>query len=212
MKQFTILILFISSSCFAQSKIDDGIYSLSYFIASEEFKKLSETKNDFELIDSLFLRSVEFFEMNYSDALLAISFATLPFKNMPLKAPVFNFRISIPLPSVSDSVFHVKVDHLPKNVFYDTPAGAFGDKDKLAHFFGNAFLSYNFNLVDIAGFAGIFVELFEESFKVAGGMSSRDLTANVLGEVFGNALQNNKSILPSQVLKLYLLTELKIIR
>ena len=200
------------TTCSAQSKIDAGIYYLSYFIASSEFEHLDKKHNDIELIDSVYIRAVKYFDGNYSDALLALSFAALPFKVMPLKTPLFNFKINIPLPSVCDSVFKVKVDHLPKNIFFDSPDGAFGDKDKLSHFFGNSFLSYNFNFISVAGFAGILVEMFEQSFKVAGGMSSRDLTANKLGETFGNALQKNKLILPSQVLKLYLLKEIKIIR
>lgn len=210
MKIFTIS-LFLFSSIFAKN-VDDGIRHISYFIASEDFRNLFQTKTDLELIDTIFIEAVNYFDGDYSNALLALSFAALPFKSMPLSLPILKITINVPLPSVCDSVFQIKLKNLPKNVFYDSPKGDFGDKDKLAHFFGNAYLSYNFDIINVAGFAGIFVEIFEASFKVAGGLNYRDMMTNKLGETFGSVLSKDKNILPSQVLNLYLLTKINLIR
>ena len=59
-------------------------------------------------------------------------------------------QLDIPLPSVTDSIFALKRKNLPKNLFYDTPNTEMGDKDKLPHFFGTAFLSYEISIFNIS--------------------------------------------------------------
>lgn len=211
-KHIAIFLLILTIPILSQSKIDNGIFMISEFIASEKFSEISDSLSDDELIDLVYLKAVDYFDSNYSDALLALSFAFLPFNKMPLQIPLFGIHVNVPLPSVKDSIFILKINNLPKILFFDSPQGAFGDKDKTAHFFGNAFLSYNLGFSNIPEFSGIFVELFESSFKVSGGLDARDLTANKLGETFGEALKRNRQVLPSHVLNLYLLTQLKIIR
>jgi hypothetical protein len=46
---------------------------------------------------------------------------------------------------------------------------------------------------------GYFVEAFEESFKVQSSVDIRDLDVNDYGRLFGNLLQENKDLLPSQI-------------
>jgi len=76
----------------------------------------------------------------------------------------------------------------------------YGDKDKLAHFFGSAFLSYSSNYFDLGNAIGYLVEVFEESFKVQSSIDERDLITNKLGNLFGTVLKQNKNILPSQII------------
>ena len=105
-----------------------------------------------------------------------------------------------PLVSVSDSIFNLKNKHLPKYIFGDTPQNDFGDKDKLSHFFGSAFISYSSNIFDFGNLIGYFVEVFEENFRVQSTIDKRDMMTNTLGNLFGKMLKDNKNILPSQIL------------
>ena len=182
-----------------QSTLSKGVNYLSEFIASDYFLNLKKTNNDLELTDTLFLRAVKFKDYNYSEALLALTFATVPYKEVPIRFPLIGI-LDYPLVSANDSVFLKKNKNLPKELFYDTPGGNFGDKDKLAHFFGSAFISYSSNIFDLGDLIGYFVEVFEQSFKVQSSIDTRDLRTNKLGNIFGDILKKNKNVLPSQVM------------
>ena len=182
-----------------QSTLSKGVNYLSEFIASDYFLNLKKTNNDLELTDTLFLRAVKFKDYNYSEALLALTFATVPYKEVPIRFPLIGI-LDYPLVSANDSVFLKKNKNLPKELFYDTPGGNFGDKDKLAHFFGSAFISYSSNIFDLGDLIGYLVEVFEQSFKVQSSIDTRDLRTNKLGNIFGDILKKNKNVLPSQVM------------
>ncbi len=182
-----------------QSSLSKGVNYLSEFIASDYFVKLKETNDDLELSDTLFLRAVKFKEYNYSEALLALTFATVPYKEVPIQIPFIGI-LNYPLVSAGDSIFLMKDKNLPKDLFYDTPGDNFGDKDKLAHFFGSAFISYSSNIFDLGDLIGYFVEVFEQSFQVQSNIDKRDLRTNKLGNIFGDILKKNKNVLPSQVM------------
>ena len=142
-------------------------------------------------------------EYDHSEALLLLTFVTLPFNEFPFELPLINVQFGIPLPSASDSVFNIKTANLPKQFFFDSPKTNFGDKDKIAHFFGNAFLSNNVGFFNLSKFLGILVELIEDAFSAGGFIDFRDVTINHLGELFGTLLNDNENILPSDVLKIY---------
>jgi hypothetical protein len=182
-----------------QSTLSKGVNYLSEFIASDYFLDLKKTNNDLELTDTLFLRAVKYKDYNYSEALLALTFATVPYKEVPIEFPLIGV-LDYPLVSANNSVFLKKDNNLPKELFYDTPNNNFGDKDKLAHFFGSAFISYSTNIFDLGDLIGYFVEVFEQSFKVQSSVDIRDLRTNKLGNIFGHILKKNKSVLPSQVM------------
>ena len=182
-----------------QSTLSKGVNYLSEFIASDYFINLKKTCNDLELTDTLFLRAVKYKNYNYSEALLALTFATVPYKEVPIEFPLIGV-LDYPLVSANDSVFLKKDKNLPKKLFYDTPNDNFGDKDKLAHFFGSAFISYSSNIFDLGDLIGYFVEVFEQSFKVQSSIDTRDLRTNKLGNIFGDILKKDKNVLPSQVM------------
>jgi len=100
-------------------------------------------------------------------------------------------------------LFQAKLKNLPTKIFFDSPENEFGDKDKLSHFFGNAFLKYNSSFFNLSKFLGIFVEVVERDLFVNGSFDNRDLITNYLGELFGELIKCNKNILPSDVLKIY---------
>jgi hypothetical protein len=186
-----------------QSQLSKGVNYLSEFIASEYFIRLTSSTNDLALVDTLYLRALRFNDYNYSETLLTLTFATIPYKEVPIRIPLFNLIINFPLTSASDSIYRMKNENLPGNIFFDSPANSFGDKDKLAHFFGAAFLSYLSLFFDLGNLFGYFVESFEEDFKVQSSIDERDLATNNLGDFFGKLLRNNKEILPSQVILMH---------
>jgi hypothetical protein len=182
-----------------QSSLSEGVNYLSEFIASDYFNQLKKTNDDLELTDTLFLRAVKFKNFDYSEALLALTFVTVPYNEVPIQFPLIGI-LDYPLVSANDSVFLQKNKNLPKDLFYDSPKDNFGDKDKLAHFFGSAFISYSSNIFDLGDLIGYFVEVFEQSFKVQSSIDQRDLRTNKLGNIFGEALKKNKNVLPSQIM------------
>ena len=183
-----------------QSKLSRAVNYLSDYIASDYFVELKETNSDLALVDSIYLRAISFTEKDYSEALLALTFATIPYKKVPIIVPVIKEVIYYPLTAADDSTFKIKNKNLPRYLFYDSPETEQGDVDKLAHFFGNAFIGYSENIFDLSSLIGYFVESFEESFKAQSKVDYRDLDVNWYGDLFGKLLNKNEELLPSQIM------------
>jgi len=182
-----------------QSQISKAVNHISSYIASEEFLQLKNKIGDVSAVDSIFIDATKYSEGNISDALLALMLATVPYNEVPIQIPLFNSTIYYPLTSAEEKIFSAKNENLPRHLFFDSPTNKYGDKDKLAHFFGSAFLSYESNIFDIGKLIGYFVEAFEESFKVQSSVDLRDLDVNEYGRLFGKLLKENKDLLPSQI-------------
>ncbi|MBK8946828.1 MAG: hypothetical protein IPM32_16380 [Ignavibacteriae bacterium] len=197
-----IIIFFANKINIAQTKsFEDGVIFLSKFIASEEFQL--KNNPDCFLVDTLFKKAVNFYDGDISEALLALTFSTLPFNKMPVTIPILNLKLDLKLPAVNEELFQIKKDNLPGIIYFDSNTKGNQDKDKVAHFFGNAFLSYNISYFNLSKFLGMFVEMFESIFKVSGGIDPRDLHTNYLGEFFGESIKKNKELVPSDFFKLY---------
>jgi len=164
---------------------------------------------DLAAADSIFVEAITFTNGNLSNALLALMFATVPYREVPIQIPLINTIVNYPLTSADEETFLKKNENLPRYLFFDSPQNDYGDKDKLAHFFGSAFLSYESNIFDLGKLIGYFVEAFEESFKVQSNVDLRDLDVNDYGRLFGNFLKDDKQILPSQI---FLLRSLRFFR
>ncbi|MCU0345120.1 MAG: hypothetical protein MUF28_15005 [Ignavibacterium sp.] len=201
MKLFYIfyITLFVQNTFSQQSELSRTVNDISSFIASEYFVNLRKEIGDVSAADSIFINAVMFTNGNISDALLALMLATVPYREVPIRIPLINTTLDYPLTSAGEETFLKKNENLPRYFFFDTPQNNFGDQDKLAHFFGSAFLSYESHLFDMGKLIGYFVEAFEESFKVQSSVDIRDLDVNDYGRLFGNLLQENKDILPSQI-------------
>lgn len=197
------LILFISVAFLSfpqQSKLSKSVNFISEYIASRSFLTLKKEIGDLKTVDSIFIKSCNHSNKDFSEALLALTFATVPYKEVPIQIPLLKVIVNYPLISASDSIFLLKNENLPRYIFFDSPADNYGDKDKLAHFFGSAYISYASNIFDLGDPIGYFVEVFEESFKVQSTIDERDLITNNLGNTFGKLLKRNKNILPSQII------------
>jgi hypothetical protein len=201
MKFIIIAITFIAflNSHAQQSQLSKVVNHISEYIASEEFLELKNNIGDVAVTDSIFVEAVNYSNGNISDALLGLMLATVPYREVPIQIPLINTLVYYPLLSADEIIFLKKNENLPKYLFFDTPQNNYGDKDKLAHFFGSAFLSYESNIFDIGKLIGYFVEAFEESFKVQSSVDLRDLDVNEYGRLFGKLLKENKDLLPSQI-------------
>jgi len=200
MRILLITIVLLSSSFPQQSKLSRAVNYLSEYVASDYFLELKETNSDLALVDSIYLRAISFTEKDYSEALLSLTFATIPYKEVPIIIPVIKEVIYYPLTAADDSTFKIKNKNLPRYLFFDSPESDQGDVDKLAHFFGNAFIGYSENIFDLSSLIGYFVESFEESFKAQSKIDYRDLDVNYYGDLFGKLLKKNKGLLPSQIM------------
>jgi hypothetical protein len=162
-------------------------------------------------VDSIYVRAINFYEKDYQEALLALTFTTIPYSRVPLVIPLLKIRLYYPLISASDSISNLKNQNLPNKLFFDSPDNEYGDKDKLAHFFGNAFIGYAENILKLADVFGYFVEAFEEDFKAQSEVDFRDVDVNWYGVLFGETLELNKQVLPSQIMAIRSLRYLRII-
>lgn len=195
-----LLLIFISLNSFSQqSNLSKTVNYISSYLASEHFSNLKNNIGDVAATDSIFSEAMRFTEYDYGDALIALMLATVPYNEVPIQIPIFNSTVYYPLTSADEETFLTKNEKLPRYLFFDSPQNNYGDKDKLAHFFGSAFLSYESNIFDIGKLIGYFVEAFEESFKVQSSVDLRDLDVNEYGRLFGDLLKENKDLLPSQI-------------
>ncbi|MBZ0198431.1 MAG: hypothetical protein K8H86_01080 [Ignavibacteriaceae bacterium] len=203
---FTLCVLLFTIALYPQqSKLSKGVNFISSYIASPHYIEMSKRMNDLSLMDSIFITAVKFYDDNYEDALIALTFAAVPYNRVPIKIPLLGI-INYPLTSANDSIFLLKNKNLPKYLFFDSPTDEYGDKDKPAHFFGSAFIAYSSHIFDLGDLIGYFVEVFEESFKVQSRIDARDLMTNKFGNIFGEALKSDKTVLPSNVLILQILS------
>lgn len=202
--------LFLTSYIFPQqSNLSKAVNHISEYIASEIFAEIRINDGDLAATDSIFIEALKFTEHDYGNTLFALMFATVPYRKVPIRLPLINSMVYYPLTSADEEIFLKKNENLPRYLFFDTPQSIYGDKDKLSHFFGSAFLSYESNFFDIGKVIGYFVEAFEESFKVQSSVDLRDLAVNEYGRLFGNLLKENKQLLPSQI---FLLRSLRFLR
>lgn len=196
-----LFVLIITIQIFPQqSKLSKAVNYLSGFIASDYFLELGQTTPQLNLVDSIYLRAVKFYNEDYSEALLALTFTTVPYRKVPITLPLINVEIQYPLISADLDTYLLKNQNLPSQLYYDSPQNNYGDKDKLAHFFGNSFIGYAEPVFDLADVFGYFVEAFEEDFKAQSKVDFRDMNVNLYGKLFGDLLEKNKKILPSQVI------------
>lgn len=192
-----------------QSSISKTVNYISEYIASEKFMSIRSQVGDLAASDSIYSEAVKYCQGDIGDALLCLMLATVPYREVPITIPLINIVLYYPLTSADEETFLKKNDNLPRYLFIDSPDNDYGDQDKLAHFFGSAFLSYESSIFDLGKLIGYFVEVFEENFKVQSKVDYRDLDVNDYGRLFGNLLKSDSTILPS---KIFLLRSLRFFR
>lgn len=177
--------------------IQDGC-RLKEFIVSDELAEIRRQRGDASAVDAIFDRAVDLSWGNHYEALLIAFVATMDHRRFGMKLPLFGPLLWAPLTSEFPDEFQQRLQSLPSRIYSDTPPA--GDRDKLQHFFGAAFLTYTFESPEVAERFGTFVELGEDAFIVDGALDERDFRANIQGGQFGLRLLEDESARPSMFL------------
>lgn len=148
--------------------------------------------SELHAVDRIYLQALRLTGGDYADALLIATLGTLTHKNIP-----FTFGLRVPLTSENDSVYTERTVRLPRILFCDT--GGYGDADKLQHFFGSAYATLTADGEALPDLFGLFVEWGEGGVVEGETHDNRDVRANRLGQEFARRLQDNPSLLPSQM-------------
>jgi hypothetical protein len=182
-------------------KILGDVTELKEFIRSEEFARLRRRVGDNLAVDLLFNRARELSWGNAYEALLISTVATFEHRRFGVRVPLLGPLVWIALTAEFEDDFRARLRSLPSRLYVDTPPGMAGDRDKLQHFFGSAFLTYLFESMEAADRVGEFVEWGEERFIVDGVNDERDRRANLQGQEFGMRLLEEPESRPSAFLR-----------
>lgn len=177
--------------------VKNGI-DLKDFIRSETFAAIRRREGDRKAADAIFVHAMTLTHNNTSVALLISTVATLDHYVVGVRVPLLNFFL--PLSNESAEEFAARVKNLPGRLYPDSPAGGpgyAGDRDKLQHFFGSAYIAFTFESQGASERVGEFIEIGEEAAIVGGVLDSRDRRANWNGNQFGTALLANNRRYPS---------------
>lgn len=181
--------------------IQHGI-ELKSFIRSKIFREIRQREGDPRAVDAIYIKAMQMTNNNTAMALLISAIACFDHQMVGIKIPVFNFYF--PISNESDEQFARRLRRLPVKLYPDSPAEQSGDRDKLQHFLGSAFLTFIFESRDAAFRIGDFVEKGEEAFIVGGVNDDRDRRANRQGQDFGIALLDDNHRLPSEFFRHYI--------
>ncbi len=180
--------------------IQHGI-DLKDFIRSGTFKSLRLKLGDLRAVDAIYVRAMQMTNNNTAIALLMTTIAVFDHRLVGFKVPIV--QLFFPLTNESSEQFQQRVNNLPARLYTDTPEAWSGDRDKLQHFFGSAFLTVVFESRDVANRFGNSIEEGERAFIVDGAYDDRDVRANKQGQYFGDSLLRDNHRLPSEFLKLW---------
>jgi hypothetical protein len=169
------------------------------YIRDERFLFLRSRCGDMRTIDAIYLKSLKIADYNIARALFLSFMAVLEHRNVDVKLPILK-SLEVPLTFEEDSIFTARIKHLPSRVYSDSPNGPEGDRDKLQHFFGSAYLAYASEAPDMTRTVGDLIELGEAKFIIGGTDDARDKRANQHGKSFGRDLLVVKTLLPSDYL------------
>jgi hypothetical protein len=186
------------SEIFTPQIITDTKYIRQY-ILDERFLVLRNRCGDMRAIDAIYLKSLKIADHNIARALFLSLMAVLEHRKVDMKMPIIG-SLKIPLTFEKDSIFTSRIKHLPTQIYSDSPVSLEGDRDKLQHFFGSAYLSYVTEAPEFTRTAGNLIEWGEAEFIVGGTDDLRDKRANKQGEKFGQDLLVVTTLLPSDYL------------
>ena len=186
------------SEFFTPQLITDTKHIRTY-ILNERFQILRNQCGDMRAIDAIYLKSLKIADYNIARALFLSFMAVLEHRKVDIKIPIVR-SLKVPLTFENDSIFSVRIKHLPIHVYSDSPITPEGDRDKLQHFFGSAYLSYVSEAPELTRTVGNLIEWGEPKFIVGGTDDQRDKRANKQGESFGQDLLVVETMLPSDYL------------
>ncbi len=169
------------------------------YVRDGRFAILLKRCGEMRAIDAIYLKALKIAEHSIGRALFLSLVATLEHRDIDLKVPIIG-SVGLPLTFEEDSTFNARMSNLPAKIYADTPPE--GDRDKLQHFFGSAYIAYTSESREFARTSGDLVEWGEAKLVVGGVDDDRDRRANSQGERFGHDLLTIKNLLPSDYLNL----------
>lgn len=178
-------------------KVLQDCYMLREYVRSEELVAERAAHGDLYAVDCVFDRAMRLCWNNVYEALLVSAFALMDHHRVGVRIPLIGAVLWFPLTSEFDGEFRARVDALPSRLYADTPPVKGGDRDKLQHFFGSAFLTALTESAKGVDRFGLFIEWGEEQFIVGGVNDERDVRANRQGERFGLCLLSDPDTRPS---------------
>ena len=181
-------------------KVLQDCFLLREYVRSGELSAVRHAYGDLYAVDCIFDRAMRLCWDNEYEALLVSAFALMDHERFGVRLPVAGIVLWFPLTSEFREGFSARVDSLPSRLYADTPPGREGDRDKLQHFFGSAFLTALTESPAGADRFGLFIEWGEELFIVGGVNDARDVRANRQGQRFALSLLENPDTLPSRFL------------
>lgn len=176
--------------------LQDG-FLLREYVCSPEFARVRATGGDHAAVDALWFSALDLTLGNRAEALLISLVVTMDHRRVTFDLPLLGPLLVVPLTSESEEEFRFRLRALPGRLYADTPSGVAGDRDKLQHFFGSAFLAYVFESAEQADAVGRFVELGESRYVPGERLDVRDLRANRQGQRFAAALRAGREAPPS---------------
>ena len=183
-------------------KVVQDAHRLKEYVRSDEYAKVRVQYGDLMAVDELYARALELSWSNRYEALFISFLATMDHRRFGIHIPLAGALLWFPLTSEFEDEYRERVRALPVKLYCDTPNGPFGDRDKLQHFFGSAFLAYLFESREATLRVGDMIEGSEEQFVVDGAFDERDLRANRHGQAFGMSLLEGSDVVPSEFLQL----------
>ena len=123
-------------------KIFADVTSLRDYIRSEEFALLRAERGDLRAVDAIFEEASRLCWGNRGEALYVTAMATMDHRRVGVRVPELGPFLWLPLTSEFEGDFADRVARLPSALYPDSPPGTAGDRDKLQHFFGSAFLTF----------------------------------------------------------------------
>lgn len=183
------------------SELIGNSIKLKSYVRSKRFRTIRDRFGDLRAVDALYIRAVRLTHGNTGMALLYCTLATMDHHIVGIKNPLID--AFVPLTNESWEEFTRRVDNLPSHFYSDSPQHRAGDRDKLQHFFGSAFIANTFESRGAAERVGAFVEWGEDAFILDGAYDRRDMRANRQGRQFGLALigaSDLNAVLPSHLL------------
>ena len=179
-------------------KVFQDCYRLREYVRSGELARIRSAYGDLYAVDCVFDRAMRLSWNNVYEALVVSAFALMDHHRVGVRIPLLGAVLWFPLSSEFEEEFRARVDSLPSHLYPDTPPGREGDRDKLQHFFGSAFLTAITESPDGADRFGLFIEWGEELFIVGGVNDDRDVRANREGQRFGQRLLPDPAARPSR--------------
>jgi hypothetical protein len=178
-------------------KVFQDCFVLREYVRSGELAAARRAYGDLYAVDCVFDRAMRLCWNNVYESLLVSTFALMDHRRFGVRLPLPGPVLWFPLTSEFERDFRARVDSLPSHLYRDTPPGREGDRDKLQHFFGSAFLTAMTESPEEADRFGLFVEWGEDLFIVGGVSDERDVRANRQGERFALRLLTDHDTRPS---------------